>query len=88
MKIITIALIALLKVIGGDWNETSLPAILVSDSLLVWSCIGLHFTGLCENVGVFFDACTAGQYYFCFDHQQICNHRVAHLVPEVTDQMT
>jgi hypothetical protein len=85
MKIIMIAFIALSKVIGGDWNGTSLPDIPGLDSLLVWSCIWLHFTGLCENVSVFFDACAAGQYYSCFDHQQICYHPVAHLVPEVTD---
>jgi hypothetical protein len=71
------------SVIEGDWNEIRLPRVPVSGMLLVWFCAWLHFTGLSENVGVFCDTCTAGPYDSCFDRQQIDNHRVIHLVPEV-----
>jgi hypothetical protein len=73
------------KLIGGDWNRKPFPAIPVLDSLLVWSCIWLHLAGLCEDVSAFLNVCTAGSYGSCFDHQQTCNHRITHLVPEVTD---
>jgi hypothetical protein len=42
----------------------------------------LHFP---ENLGTLFNLHSVGPYDSCFDHQQIDNHRVRHLVPEIAD---
>jgi hypothetical protein len=73
------------RLIGDDWNEKPFPAISVLDSRLAWCCICLHFTGLSGNVVAFFDMCTARPYDSCFDQQQINNHGMTHVLPEVTN---
>jgi hypothetical protein len=63
----------------------SFPDILSLSRRLVWFCVSLHFP---ENLGIFFNLRRVGPYDSCFDHQQIDNPRIRHLVPEIADQIT
>jgi hypothetical protein len=46
---------------------------------LISPYVWLHFP---ETLGALFDMRSVGSYDSCFDHQQIVNHGVKHLVPE------
>jgi hypothetical protein len=43
----------------------------------------MDFPGPSEKVGTLFDMCTVGRHDSCFDQQQVDNHGLRRLVPEV-----